>query len=163
MQHAKPPCPSPSPGVHSHSRPTSWWCYPAISFCRPLFLLPPIPPSISLFQWVNSSHEVAKVALHLFPCLNFSTSFLKCAAATAAAKSLQSCPTLCDPHRWPTRLRCPWGFLIIMYAQKDTENLFKIIAIQNKYIHIKEHIFCWNNLAIVTGEAYLMPAVIPGC
>ena len=30
-------------------------------FCRPLLLLPPIPPSISLFQWVNSSHEVAKV------------------------------------------------------------------------------------------------------
>ena len=29
--------------------------------CHPLFLLPPIPPSISLFQWVNSSHEVAKV------------------------------------------------------------------------------------------------------
>ena len=29
--------------------------------CRPLLLLPPIPPSISLFQWVNSSHEVAKV------------------------------------------------------------------------------------------------------
>ena len=29
--------------------------------CRPLLLLPPIPPSISLFQWVNSWHEVAKV------------------------------------------------------------------------------------------------------
>ena len=29
--------------------------------CRPLLLLPPIPPSISLFQWVNSSHEVVKV------------------------------------------------------------------------------------------------------
>ena len=30
--------------------------------CRPLLLLPPIPPSIrGLFQWVNSSHEVAKV------------------------------------------------------------------------------------------------------
>ena len=28
---------------------------------RPVLLLPPIPPSISLFQWVNSSHEVAKV------------------------------------------------------------------------------------------------------
>ena len=27
----------------------------------PLFLLPPIPPSISLFQWVNSLHELAKV------------------------------------------------------------------------------------------------------
>ena len=29
--------------------------------CRPHLLLPPIPPSISLFQWVNSSHEVVKV------------------------------------------------------------------------------------------------------
>ena len=29
--------------------------------CRPLLLLPPIPSSISLFQWVKSSHEVAKV------------------------------------------------------------------------------------------------------
>ena len=29
--------------------------------CRPLLLLPPIPPSISLFHWVNSLNEVAKV------------------------------------------------------------------------------------------------------
>ena len=29
--------------------------------CHPLLLLPSIPRSISLFQWVNSSHEVAKV------------------------------------------------------------------------------------------------------
>ena len=30
--------------------------------CRPLLLLPPIPPSIrGFFQWVNSSHEVTKV------------------------------------------------------------------------------------------------------
>ena len=29
--------------------------------CHPLLLLPLISPSISLFQWVNSSHEVAKV------------------------------------------------------------------------------------------------------
>ena len=30
-QHARPPCPSPSPGVHSNSCPLSWWCHPAIS------------------------------------------------------------------------------------------------------------------------------------
>ena len=30
-QHARPPCPSPSPGVHSNSRPLSQWCHPAIS------------------------------------------------------------------------------------------------------------------------------------
>ena len=28
--------------------------------CRLLLLLPPIPPSLSLFQWVNSSQEVTK-------------------------------------------------------------------------------------------------------
>ena len=31
LQHARPPCPSPSPGVHSDSRPSSRWCHPAIS------------------------------------------------------------------------------------------------------------------------------------
>ena len=30
-QHARPPCPSPSPGVHSDSRPSNQWCHPAIS------------------------------------------------------------------------------------------------------------------------------------
>ena len=30
-QHARPPCPSPTPGVHSDSRPSSLWCNPAIS------------------------------------------------------------------------------------------------------------------------------------
>ena len=31
LQHARPPCPSPTPGVHSNSRPSSRWCHPAIS------------------------------------------------------------------------------------------------------------------------------------
>ena len=30
-QHSRPPCPSPTPGVHSNSRPSSRWCHPAIS------------------------------------------------------------------------------------------------------------------------------------
>ena len=30
-QHARPPCPSPTPGVHSDSRPLSQWCHPAVS------------------------------------------------------------------------------------------------------------------------------------
>ena len=56
-QHARPPCLSPTPGVHSNSCPSNWWCHPASSSS-------PAPnPSHhqSLFQWVNSSHEVAKV------------------------------------------------------------------------------------------------------
>ena len=31
LQHARPPCPSPTPGVQSNSRPSSWWCHLAIS------------------------------------------------------------------------------------------------------------------------------------
>ena len=30
-EHTKPPCPSPSPSVHSDSHPSSQWCHPAIS------------------------------------------------------------------------------------------------------------------------------------
>ena len=31
LQHARPPCPSPAPGVYSNSCPLSWWCHPTIS------------------------------------------------------------------------------------------------------------------------------------
>ena len=31
LQHARPPCPSPSPGTCSNSCPSSWWCHPTIS------------------------------------------------------------------------------------------------------------------------------------
>ena len=49
-QHTRPPCPSPTPGVYSNSCQSSWWCHPAISCCRPLLLLPPIPPSFRIFS-----------------------------------------------------------------------------------------------------------------
>ena len=31
LQHARPPCPSPTPGAYSNSCPLSWWCHPTIS------------------------------------------------------------------------------------------------------------------------------------
>ena len=31
LQHAKPPCPLPTPGVYSNSCPSSWWCHPTFS------------------------------------------------------------------------------------------------------------------------------------
>ena len=30
-QHTRPPCPSPTPGVHTNPCPLSWWCHPTIS------------------------------------------------------------------------------------------------------------------------------------
>ena len=50
-RHARPTCPSPTPGVHSNSCPSSWWCHPAISSSVvPLLLLPPIPPNTWIFS-----------------------------------------------------------------------------------------------------------------
>ena len=31
LQHARPPCPSPTPTAYSDSCPSSWWCHPTIS------------------------------------------------------------------------------------------------------------------------------------
>ena len=59
-QHTRPPCPSPTPRVHSDLCPSSRWCHPAIlSSVVPFSSCP--HQHQSLFQWVNSSHEVAKV------------------------------------------------------------------------------------------------------
>ena len=50
-QHARPPCPSPDPGVYSDWCPSSQWCHLAISSSViPLLFLPPIPPSIRVFS-----------------------------------------------------------------------------------------------------------------
>ena len=43
LQHARPPCPSPTLGVNSNSCPMSWWCHSTISsslvpFCSPLYI-----------------------------------------------------------------------------------------------------------------------------
>ena len=56
-QHARPPCPSPTPGVHSDSCQSSQWCHPAISSSVvPFSSCPQSLPAQSFFQWVNSLH-----------------------------------------------------------------------------------------------------------
>ena len=62
LQHARPPCPSPTPRVYSNSCPLSQWSHPTISSSVVPFSsnLQSFPAS-GFFPWVNSSHEVAKV------------------------------------------------------------------------------------------------------
>ena len=50
LQHARPPCPSPTPGVYSNSCRLSLWCHPTISFSVVAFLPPSIFPSIRVFS-----------------------------------------------------------------------------------------------------------------
>ena len=57
LQHARPPYPSPSPRVHSNSRPIeSVMPSSHLILCRPLLLLPPIPPSIRVFSNESALH-----------------------------------------------------------------------------------------------------------
>ena len=66
LQHARPPCPSPTPRVHSDSCPLSQWCHPAISSSVIPFssCLQPLPASESfpmsqLFTWGGQSTGVS--------------------------------------------------------------------------------------------------------
>ena len=49
-QHARPPCPLPTPGVHSNTSIESVMPSIHLILCCPLLLLPPIPRSIRVFS-----------------------------------------------------------------------------------------------------------------
>ena len=71
-QHARPPCPSPIPGVHPNSCPSSRWCLPAIS--SPVVPFSSCPQSLQasesfpvsqLFAWGGQSTGVSALASFL--------------------------------------------------------------------------------------------------
>ena len=69
LQHARLPCPSPTPRVHSNSHPLSQWCHPAISSSVvpfsscPQFLPASEPfPMSQLFAWGGQSTGVSALA-----------------------------------------------------------------------------------------------------
>ena len=71
-QHARPPCPSTTPGVYPDSRPSSQWCHPAISSSVIPFSSCPqsLPASQSfpmsqLFEWGGQSTGVSALASFL--------------------------------------------------------------------------------------------------
>ena len=97
-QHARPPCPSPTPRVHSDSRPLSQWCHPAISssLC-PLFLCPQsLPASESfpmsqLFAWGGQStwsFSFSIIPFKEIPGLIFRMDWLDLLAVQGTLKSL---------------------------------------------------------------------------
>ena len=69
LQHARPPCLSPTPGVHPNSCPSSRWCHPAISSSVVPFSSCPqsLPaseafPMSQLFSWGGQSIGVSALA-----------------------------------------------------------------------------------------------------
>ena len=71
-QHARPPCPSPTPRVHSNSCPSSRWCHPAISssvvlfsFCPQCLRASGSFPMSQLFAWGGQSSGISALASFL--------------------------------------------------------------------------------------------------
>ena len=61
LQHARPPCPSPAPRVHTNLCCVGWWCHPTtsssvvpFSFCLQLF---PAPGSFPVSQFFSSGGQ----------------------------------------------------------------------------------------------------------
>ena len=72
LQYARPPCLSPTPGVHPNPCPLSWWCHPIISSSVVPFpsCLQSLPASESfpmsrLFTWGGQSTGVSALASFL--------------------------------------------------------------------------------------------------
>ena len=62
LQHARPPCPSPTPGVYPDSCPLSLWCHLTISSSVvPFSSCLQSSQHQGLFKWVSSLHQVAKI------------------------------------------------------------------------------------------------------
>ena len=69
LQHARPPCPSPTPGVHSNSCPLSRWCHPvnsssvvSSSSCPRSLPASESFPMSQLFAWGGQSTGVSASA-----------------------------------------------------------------------------------------------------
>ena len=97
LQHARPPCPSPTPRVHWNSHPSSQWCHPAISSSVVPFSSCPQSLSASgsfpvsqLFAWGGQSIGVSALASVLPKNTqdSFSTDWLDLLAVQRTLKSL---------------------------------------------------------------------------
>ena len=76
LQHARPPCPSPTPGIYSNSCPSSQWCHPAISSSVVPFSSCPqsLPrsgsfPMSQLFEWGGQSFSFSIIPSNEHPGL----------------------------------------------------------------------------------------------
>ena len=115
LQQARPPCPSPTPGAYSNSCPLNQWYHPTISSSViPFSSCPQSFPASGSFQMsqlftsavqsigVSTSASVLPMNIQdWFPLgltgwISLQSKGLSRVVA-AAAKSLQLCPTLCDP------------------------------------------------------------------
>jgi len=111
LQHARPPCPSPTPRVHSDSHPSCQWCHPAISSsvisffsCLQSF---PESGSFSMSQFFTSGGQ--SIQHH-----SSKASILQCLAFFIVQLSMNKFK---QTHNWSQTLKwiCKWVQLVVIY------------------------------------------------
>ena len=171
LQHARPPCPSPTPGVHSNSHPSSQWCHAAISSSVVPFSSCPqsLPaseyfPMSQLFTWGGQSFGVSALncsfqrtlrtdllqnGLVVSPCSprdyqeSSPTPQFKCINSSALS-FLQSNSHI---HTWP--LEKPWSWIDgSLLAMSLLLNMLSRLVIT--FLPRSKHLLIFNFMAAVT-------------
>ena len=129
-QHARPPCPSPSPGVYSDSRVSSQWCHPAISSSVVPFSSCPKSLSASgsfpmsqLFAWggqstgvsfqTNPRADLLQNGLVGSPCSPRDSQ--ESSPTPQLLKKYQTLQNKLKPYHWPFTIACSLDITIILY------------------------------------------------
>ena len=124
LQHARLPCPSPTPGAYSNSRPSSWWCHPTIS------------SSVVPF----SSHLQSFPASGSFPMSQFFTSDGQSIGASASASVLPM-----NIQDWVPLGLTDW----ISLQSKGLSRVFSNTTVQ-KHQFFSAQLSLWSNFHIHT-------------
>ena len=122
LQHARPPCPSPSPRVCSNSCPSSHWCHPIISSVIPFSCLQSFPASGSFqMSWLFASggQSIGALASASAPPMNIQDWFalgLMVGSPCCPRDSQESLKELClqsnsHIHTWPLEKPLKYSWL----------------------------------------------------
>ena len=124
LQHARPPCPSPTPRDHSNSCPSSWWCHPTVSSS--------VVPFSSCLQSLPASGS--------FPVSQFFTSGGQSIGVSASSSVL--------PMNIQDWFPLGWTGLISLQS-KGLSRVFSNTTVQ-KHQFFSAQLFLWSNSHIHT-------------
>ena len=116
LQHARPPCPSPTPGACSNSCPSRWWCYPTTS------------PSVVPFSSCPQSFPASGA----FPMSQFLTSGVQSTGVSASASVL------------PMNIQNWFSLRLTGLHSKEFSRVFSNITVQ-KYPFFGTQLSLWSN------------------
>ena len=121
LQHARPPCPSPIPGVHPNPRPLHWWGHPTMSSsvipfssCRQSF---PAPGSFPMSQLFTSGGQNIGVSAStsVLPMNTQDSSPLGWAGwISLQSKGLSRVFSSTTPCPWPSPYTESWPWAVVL-------------------------------------------------